>query len=84
MRRSPILLHEHDEYIDRAVFIEGCNVYLTIIRALSSQESGEIDKLWKAKKKLIAVALGLHIICIIFSQRKLVKKNEKKQEQEIG
>jgi aminoacylase len=45
MRRSPILLHEHDEYIDRAVFIEGCNVYLTIIRALSSQESGEIDKL---------------------------------------
>ena len=45
MRRSPILLHEHDEYIDRAVFIEGCNVYITIIRALSSQESGEIDKL---------------------------------------
>lgn len=45
MRRSAILLHEHDEYIERSVFLEGCNVYLSVIRALSSQEAGEIDKL---------------------------------------
>jgi aminoacylase len=37
IRRSPILLHEHDEYLDEDVYLEGCDVYVTLIRALSSQ-----------------------------------------------
>jgi hypothetical protein len=37
IRKSPILLHEHDEYIDESIFLEGCDVYVTLIRALSSQ-----------------------------------------------
>jgi len=44
MRRSPVLLHEHDEYIDQDVFIEGCNVYFILIKVLSSQLGGDIDK----------------------------------------
>jgi aminoacylase len=39
MRRSPILLHEHDEYIDEDVFIEGCNVYITLLRTLARQSA---------------------------------------------
>jgi aminoacylase len=38
MRRSPILLHEHDEYLDEAVFLEGCSVYVSLITRLSSQD----------------------------------------------
>jgi aminoacylase len=38
MRNSPILLHEHDEYLDEHVFIEGCEVYIKLLRELSSQE----------------------------------------------
>jgi aminoacylase len=37
MRHSPILLHEHDEYIDESVFLEGCAVYIKLISALASQ-----------------------------------------------
>ena len=37
IRRSPILLHEHDEYLAEDVFLEGCEVYIAIIHALSSQ-----------------------------------------------
>jgi aminoacylase len=37
MRNSPILLHEHDEYLDESVFVEGCNVYVTLIRGLARQ-----------------------------------------------
>lgn len=36
MRRSPILLHEHNEYIDKDVYLEGCRVYVSLIKALSS------------------------------------------------
>ncbi len=38
IRRSPILLHEHDEYIDESVFLEGCQIYIKLIDRLSSQE----------------------------------------------
>jgi len=44
MRRSPILLHENDEFIDKEVFVEGCNVYFVLIKVLSSQLAGDIDK----------------------------------------
>lgn len=37
IRSSPILLHEHDEYLDESVYVEGCEVYVTLIRALSMQ-----------------------------------------------
>ena len=53
MRKSPILLHEHDEYIgnnnniimllmlllflDSDVYIEGCNVYVSLISELAAQ-----------------------------------------------
>jgi aminoacylase len=37
MRRSPILLHEHDEYIEESVFLEGCKVYVRLIDRLASQ-----------------------------------------------
>lgn len=37
IRRSPILLHENDEYLDESIYLEGCNVYVTLIKALTSQ-----------------------------------------------
>ena len=37
IRNSPILLHEHDEYLDESVYLEGCDVYVTLIRKLSMQ-----------------------------------------------
>jgi aminoacylase len=37
MRKSPILLHEHDEYLDDFVFLEGCDVFVTLIHKLASQ-----------------------------------------------
>ena len=37
IRRSPILLHEHNEYLDEAVFLEGCEVYIKLLAALGSQ-----------------------------------------------
>ena len=43
MRNSPILLHEHDEYLDRAVFLEGCNVYEKLLPVLLSQERLSCD-----------------------------------------
>ena len=36
MRNSSILLHEHDEYIDSNVYIEGCEVYIELIKVISS------------------------------------------------
>lgn len=36
IRNSPILLHEHNEYLDEDVFIEGCNVFVVLISELSS------------------------------------------------
>lgn len=38
IRRSPILLHEHNEYIDKSVFIEGCNVYIGLLKELAMQK----------------------------------------------
>jgi len=36
MANSPILLHEHNEYIDEGVFLEGIEVYTTLIPALAN------------------------------------------------
>lgn len=36
LRRSPILLHEHNEYVDEEVFLEGIDVYTTLIPALAN------------------------------------------------
>lgn len=35
MGKSPILLHEHNEYLDKAVFLQGIGVYQRIIPALA-------------------------------------------------
>jgi aminoacylase len=37
IRRSPILLHEHDEYLDESIYLEGCDVYVTLLHRLASQ-----------------------------------------------
>ena len=37
MRSSPILLHEHDEYLDLDIYIEGCEVYIHLMMVLGSQ-----------------------------------------------
>lgn len=37
MRNSPILLHEHNEYIDEAVYLEGCMVFTALIKVLAAQ-----------------------------------------------
>ena len=34
MRKCPILLHEHDEYVPRSVFLEGPKVYVKILARL--------------------------------------------------
>ena len=38
MRNTPILLHDHNEYIDISVFVEGISVYERVITALASAE----------------------------------------------
>lgn len=43
MRKSPILLHEHDEYIDEEIFLEGCHVYIHLMKVFSSQPIFEGD-----------------------------------------
>ena len=43
MKNSPILLHEHDEYLEEAVFLEGCEVYVVLLKALSSQDKFDDD-----------------------------------------
>jgi aminoacylase len=37
IKRSPILLHEHDEYLSVKNYFEGCDVYVKLIKSLSSQ-----------------------------------------------
>jgi aminoacylase len=37
MRNTEIMLHENDEYIPEDTFVEGINVYVGVIQALSSQ-----------------------------------------------
>jgi aminoacylase len=34
MRQTPVLLHEHNEYLTRNVFLEGCNVYEKLLPSL--------------------------------------------------
>jgi aminoacylase len=43
MRHSPCLLHEHDEYLDESVFLEGCDVYTQLMRELASTPRLPID-----------------------------------------
>ncbi len=38
IRRSPILLHEHNEYIDESVFIEGIGVYKKLLPRLADTD----------------------------------------------
>ena len=39
MRNIPILLHEHNEYIDIDVFLEGCHVYTALLKVLLMQDT---------------------------------------------
>ena len=41
MRRSPILLHENDEYLTMDVFVEGCEIYARLLRALTLSDEFE-------------------------------------------
>lgn len=40
IRLSPILLHEHDEYLDEKIYLEGIEIYMVILNALSSDTNG--------------------------------------------
>lgn len=40
LRRLPILLHDHDEYITRGAFLEGVRVYEAVIRELCEAPEG--------------------------------------------
>ncbi|XP_071685680.1 uncharacterized protein [Rutidosis leptorrhynchoides] len=42
MKNTPILLHDHNEYLKDTVFLEGIKVYESIIKALSSFESAAL------------------------------------------
>lgn len=44
MRNTPILLHDHNEYIDISVFIEGIDVFETLIKDLAQLPLGPRDK----------------------------------------
>lgn len=44
MRNTPILLHDHNEYIDERVFLEGIGVYEHLITALASAERLSTEK----------------------------------------
>lgn len=43
MRHSPVLLHENDEYLDREVFVEGCEVYEKLLKVLLFQTRVSCD-----------------------------------------
>lgn len=44
MRNTPILLHDHNEYIDERVFLDGIGVYERLIRDLASTERLPTEK----------------------------------------
>jgi aminoacylase len=44
IRRSRILLHEHDEYLDDHVFLEGIQVYVHLIAAVARRSRFEGDE----------------------------------------
>ena len=41
IRKSRILLHENDEHLEEGVFVEGVNVYVSLLQALASQVAFE-------------------------------------------
>ena len=43
MRRSPCLLHEHDEWLGEDIYLEGCVVYTELMRQLASLGRLSID-----------------------------------------
>jgi aminoacylase len=43
MRRTPCLLHEHDEWLGEAVYLEGCAVYSALMQDLAAQGRMTID-----------------------------------------
>lgn len=46
MRRSPVLLHEHNEYIEESVFLEGCDIYYNLLMVLGLQNKFVGDTLF--------------------------------------
>jgi aminoacylase len=44
MRNTEIMLHENDEYLPEATFLEGIEIYVKVIEALASQTK-ELDEL---------------------------------------
>eukprot|EP00996_Jenningsia_fusiforme_P000611 NODE_1548_length_1497_cov_15.716160_g1397_i0.p1 GENE.NODE_1548_length_1497_cov_15.716160_g1397_i0~~NODE_1548_length_1497_cov_15.716160_g1397_i0.p1 ORF type:complete len:425 (+),score=72.70 NODE_1548_length_1497_cov_15.716160_g1397_i0:90-1364(+) len=44
MRNTPILLHEHDEYIDESVFLEGIDVYTQLIPTLAETSRFDVEQ----------------------------------------
>nr|XP_043607205.1 aminoacylase-1-like [Erigeron canadensis] len=49
MKNTPILLHDHNEFLKDTVFLEGIKVYESIIKALSSFEGETPDYKYKIK-----------------------------------
>ncbi|KAI3952688.1 hypothetical protein MKX01_013650 [Papaver californicum] len=43
MTNTPILLHEHNEYLEETVYMRGIKIYESVIRALSSFEGGNYE-----------------------------------------
>lgn len=43
IRNSPILLHEHNEYLSVDIYLEGCTVYEKLIRCLSMHDRLHTD-----------------------------------------
>eukprot|EP00850_Spirogloea_muscicola_P019271 SM000187S03888 [mRNA] locus=s187:207367:215474:+ [translate_table: standard] len=44
MRRTPVLLHDHNEFLNEHVFLEGIGVYMAIIRALAEYEGPPVEE----------------------------------------
>lgn len=38
---TPILLHDHDEYVDESTFLRGLSIYMTVIPALACVGAAE-------------------------------------------
>ena len=35
MRNTPILLHDHDEYIEESIFLEGIGVFVDVVKQMT-------------------------------------------------
>lgn len=44
MRNTPILLHDHNEYIDEGIFLEGIGVYERLVTALASAQRHDTEE----------------------------------------